>query len=147
MNKYEAEFSNLVRSFRKKHMGKGPSKVTTTFCKNWAICEMEGNLSPVEKFIASADDGKQMVRAARTEMVKDMYKKNQPIEMEEFLQSKLIDLFVDIDIERDFGMSVFVFDNNIEEMYNFTQQKSPTSISGVNSKKASNSGGIQTPAE
>ncbi|MEH7346457.1 DUF2294 domain-containing protein [Bacillus sp. JJ1532] len=117
MNKYEAEFSNLVRSFRKKHMGKGPSKVTTTFCKNWAICEMEGNLSPVEKFIVSADDGKQMVRAARTEMVKDMYKKNQPIEMEEFLQSKLIDLFVDIDIERDFGMSVFVFDKNIEEMY------------------------------
>ncbi|MBU8878042.1 DUF2294 domain-containing protein [Bacillus sp. FJAT-29790] len=117
MNKYEAEFSNLVRSFRKKHMGKGPSKVTTTFCKNWAICEMEGNLSPVEKFIASADDGKQMLRAARTEMVKEMYKKNQPFEMEEFLQAKLIDLFVDIDIERDFGMSIFVFDQDIEKMY------------------------------
>ncbi|MBY0121385.1 DUF2294 domain-containing protein [Bacillus sp. S/N-304-OC-R1] len=119
MNKYEAEFSNLVRSFRKKHMGKGPSKVTTTFCKNWAICEMEGNLSPVEKFIASADDGKQMLRAARTEMVKEMYKKNPPVEMEEFLQAKLIDLFVDIDIERDFGMSVFVFDKNLEEKFNF----------------------------
>lgn len=113
MNKYEAEFSNLVRSFRKKHMGKGPSKVKTTFCKNWAICEMEGNLSPVEKFIASADEGKQMLRAARTEMVKEMYKKNRPAEMEDFLQARLIDLFVDIDIERDFGMSVFVFDQDI----------------------------------
>ncbi|MFK3959751.1 DUF2294 domain-containing protein [Guptibacillus hwajinpoensis] len=114
MNKYEAEFSNLVRSFRKKHMGKGPSKITTTFCKNWAICEMEGNLSPVEKFIASANDGKQMLRAARTEMVKEMYRNNPPVQMEEFLGSKFLDLFVDIDIDRDFGMSVFVFDENIE---------------------------------
>lgn len=98
-------------------MGKGPSKVRTTFCKNWAICEMEGNLSPVEKFIASADEGKQMLRAARTEMVKEMYKKNRPAEMEEFLQAKLIDLFVDIDIERDFGMSVFVFDQDIQSKF------------------------------
>ncbi|WP_347551062.1 DUF2294 domain-containing protein [Pseudalkalibacillus hwajinpoensis] len=117
MNKYEAEFSNLVRSFRKKHMGKGPSKITTTFCKKWAICEMEGNLSPVEKFIASADDGKQMLRAARTEMVKEMYRNNPPVQMEEFLQSKFVDLFVDIDIDRDFGMSIFVFDENIEDKF------------------------------
>ncbi|TKD72075.1 DUF2294 domain-containing protein [Pseudalkalibacillus hwajinpoensis] len=117
MNKYEAEFSNLVRSFRKKHMGKGPSKITTTFCKNWAICEMEGNLSPVEKFIASANEGKQMLRAARTEMVKEMYRNNPPVQMEEFLGSKFVDLFVDIDIDRDFGMSIFVFDDNIQEKY------------------------------
>jgi uncharacterized protein YbcI len=117
MNRFEAEFSNLVRSFRKKHMGKGPGKITTTFCKNWAICEMEGNLSPVEKFIASADEGKQMLRAARTEMVKEMYKKNPPVEMEEFLQVRFIDLFVDIDIERDFGMSIFVFDEDIEKKF------------------------------
>lgn len=117
MNKYEAEFSNLVRSFRKKHMGKGPSKIVTTFCKNWAICEMEGHLSPVEKFIATADEGRQMLRSARTEMVKDMYRKNRPVEMEEFLGANLIDLFVDIDIERDYGMSIFVFDQDLEKRF------------------------------
>ncbi len=118
MRNYEAEFSNLVRSFRKRHMGKGPSKIKTTFCKNWAICEMEGNLSPVEKFIASAEDGKQMVRAARTEMVKEMYRKNHPVEMEELLGAKFLDLFVDIDIEKDLGMSIFIFDQNLEEKFN-----------------------------
>ncbi|KAA0546917.1 DUF2294 domain-containing protein [Bacillus suaedaesalsae] len=117
MNKYEAEFSNLVRSFRKKHMGKGPSKITTTFCKNWAICEMEGNLSPVEKFIASADEGKQALKSARTEMVKEMYRKNPPLEMEEFLGTKFVELFIDIDIDRDFGMSIFVFEENLEEKF------------------------------
>jgi uncharacterized protein YbcI len=123
MNKYEAEFSNLVKSFRKKHMGKGPSKIVTTFCKNWAICEMEGNLSPVEKFIASADDGKQMLKAARTEMVKDIYKKHRPMEMEEFLGANYIELFVDIDIEKDFGMSIFVFDQNLEEKFSDSNKR------------------------
>ncbi|MCP3026393.1 DUF2294 domain-containing protein [Halobacillus sp. A5] len=117
MNKYEAEFSNLVKAFRKKHMGKGPRKISTTFCKNWAICEMEGNLSPVEKFIAGADDGKQMLRAARTEMVKEMYRRNHPVEMEDFLQCKFIDLFVDIDIEKDFGMSIFIFNEDIAKKF------------------------------
>ena len=98
-------------------MGKGPSKITTTFCKNWAICEMEGNLSPVEKFIASASEGKQALRSARTEMVKEMYQKNPPLEMEEFLHCKFVELFVDIDIDRDFGMSIFVFDEDIQQKF------------------------------
>lgn len=98
-------------------MGKGPSQVKTTFCKNWAICELEGNLSPIEKFIASAEDGKQMLRSARTEMVKDIYKKNHPFEMEELLGVKFLTVFVDIDIENDIGMSIFVFDQDIEEKF------------------------------
>lgn len=117
MNKYEAEFSNLVRAFRKRHMGKGPSKINTTFCKNWAICEMSGNLSPVEKFIATSEDGKQTLRSARTEMVKEIYRKNRPTDMEAFLGANFVDLFVDIDIERDFGMSIFVFDQDIEKKW------------------------------
>lgn len=117
MTNYEAEFSNLVRAFRKRHMGKGPSQIKTTFCKNWAICEMEGNLSPVEKFISSSSEGKQMLRSARTEMVKDIYKKHPPVEMEELLGARFQELFVDIDIEKDFGMSIFVFDENIQEKF------------------------------
>jgi uncharacterized protein YbcI len=117
VNKYEAEFSNIVRAYRKRHMGKGPSQVRTTFCKCWAICELEGNLSPIEKFIATADDGKQMLRAARTEMVKEIYKKNHPIEMEELLGASFLHVFVDIDIEEDRGMSIFVFDQDIEKKF------------------------------
>ncbi|MFD0673893.1 DUF2294 domain-containing protein [Cohnella sp. GCM10027633] len=117
MNRFEAEFSNLVKAYRKRHMGKGPGRITTTFCKRWAICEMEGNLSPVEKFMAAADDGKQMVREARTQWVKDIYRKHPPVEMEELLGAKFIDLFVDIDVDKDFGMSVFVFDQDLQAKF------------------------------
>ncbi|MCU6794639.1 MULTISPECIES: DUF2294 domain-containing protein [Paenibacillus] len=117
MNKKEAEFSNLVKAFRKRHMGKGPREIRTTFCKQWAICEMEGNLSPVEKFIATGTDGKQVLRTARTEMVKDIYRNHPPIEMEQLLGAKFVELFVDIDLEKDFGMSIFVFDQDIESKF------------------------------
>ncbi|WNR44434.1 DUF2294 domain-containing protein [Paenibacillus roseipurpureus] len=117
MNRMEAEFSNLVKSYRKKHMGKGPERVTTTFCKCWAICEMEGNLSPVEKFMAKTGDGRQMLRTTRTQMVKELYKDFPPVEMEELLGAKFVHLFVDIDIERDIGMSVFVFDEDVEKKF------------------------------
>ncbi|MFC0211767.1 DUF2294 domain-containing protein [Paenibacillus chartarius] len=117
MNKVEAEFSNLVKAFRKKHMGKGPSRVTTTFCRNWAICELESNLSPVEKFMAGAPEGKHLLREARTQWVKDMYRQNRPVEMEALLGATLLDLFVDIDIDKDYGMSIFVFDCNLQEKF------------------------------
>ncbi|GAA4861917.1 hypothetical protein GCM10023310_46640 [Paenibacillus vulneris] len=117
MNKTEAEFSNLVKAFRKRHMGKGPREIRTTFCKHWAICEMDGNLSPVEKFIASGTDGKQALRTARTEMVKEMYKNHPPVEMEQLLGAKFVELFVDIDLEKDFGMSIFVFDQDIQSKF------------------------------
>jgi uncharacterized protein YbcI len=117
VNKTEAEFSNLVKAFRKKHMGKGPERVRTTFSRQWAICEMEGNLSPIEKFISKADDGKQMLLTARTEMVKDIYRDHPHTEMEDLLGAKLVNLFVDIDIQTDIGMSVFVFDQDLEKKF------------------------------
>ncbi|MFC3342977.1 DUF2294 domain-containing protein [Paenibacillus abyssi] len=117
MNKHEAEFSNLVKAYRKRHMGKGPREVRTTFCNNWAICEMQGNLSPVEKFIAGSGEGKQMVQEARTKMVKDMYREHHPVEMEEMLGAKFVSLFVDIDIDQDIGMSIFVFDQDLQKKF------------------------------
>lgn len=117
MNKTEAEFSNLVKAFRKRHIGKGPREIRTTFCKNWAICEMEGHLSPVEKFIATATDGKHALRTARTEMIKEMYRSHRPTEIEELLGAQFVDLFVDIDLDKDLGMSIFVFDQDIQKKF------------------------------
>lgn len=42
MQKKEQAFANLVRSYRKKHVGKGPEKVEVTFKGSWAIAYMTG---------------------------------------------------------------------------------------------------------
>jgi uncharacterized protein YbcI len=113
MNK-EAAFSNLVRSFRKQHVGKGPDTIKTSFLGSWAICEMRGNLTPVEKFVAKSEEGRRTIRSARTEMIKELYEVNDISEIEGLVGAQMVELFVDINIEKDWAMSIFVFDKKID---------------------------------
>ncbi|GAA3330399.1 hypothetical protein GCM10020331_082790 [Ectobacillus funiculus] len=39
----------LVREVRKEFVGNGPKEISTRFVGNWAISEMKGNLTNVEK--------------------------------------------------------------------------------------------------
>ena len=50
-NKKTQQFANLVRSYRKSYIGKGPEQVKVFFKDNWAVCHMSGSLSKVENFI------------------------------------------------------------------------------------------------
>lgn len=50
-HKKEQQFSNLIRSYRKQHVGKGPEKVQVSFKGNWAIAYMTGALSKLNSFI------------------------------------------------------------------------------------------------
>ena len=49
----EHQFSMLVREIRKEYVGNGPKEISTRFVGNWAISEMKGNLTNVEKFMIS----------------------------------------------------------------------------------------------
>lgn len=110
----EQQFANLVRSYRKNHIGKGPEKIKITFSGNWAIAHMSGNLSPVERFISSTEQGRMMIWQARTHMIKELYNETPPKDMEELVGAKFIQLFTDINVEKDETVSVFVFDRPID---------------------------------
>jgi uncharacterized protein YbcI len=105
----------LVRSYRKKHVGKGPEKIKVTFHNNWAIASMSGSLSPVEQFIVQNENGKNMIWQARTQMIKELYDQIRPTEMEELVGAKFEKLFTDINVENDEVMSIFVFDQPIDQ--------------------------------
>jgi len=109
----ELQFANLVRSYRKKHIGKGPEKIKVTFQKNWAIAYMSGSLSAVEHFILQNENGQNMIWQARTQMIKELYNHIRPVEMEELVGAKFERLFTDINVENDEVISVFVFDRPI----------------------------------
>ncbi|WP_254901217.1 DUF2294 domain-containing protein [Tuberibacillus sp. Marseille-P3662] len=111
----EQNFANLVRTYRKKHVGKGPEKIKVTFHSNWAIAYMSGSLSPVERFITRHKSGEDMVWQARTQMIKELYDQNPPTEMEELVGAKFEKLFTDIHMEDDEVISIFVFDRPIDQ--------------------------------
>lgn len=111
----EHQFSMLVREIRKEHVGNGPKEISTRFIGNWAISEMKGNLTNVEKFMINSDQGKQMVHEARTKMVKEIYEKPEVVEkFETLIGAKVLRLFSDINIEEDIAMTVFVFDQSVD---------------------------------
>lgn len=114
MSKKEAAFNDIVRKVRKQLFGKGPERIKTYFVDNLAITILHGNLTPTEKFIARTPEGKEMVHAARTKMIQDVYAQHVPDGMEELFGSKLLYLFSDIKVEEDMAVSVFVFEKPIE---------------------------------
>ena len=111
----EHEFSMLVREIRKEYVGNGPREISTRFMGNWAVSEMKGNLTNVEKFMITSDQGKQMVHEARTKMIKEIYKKPEVLEkFEDLIGARVLRLFSDINIEDDTAMTVFVFADSID---------------------------------
>ena len=111
----EHQFSMLVREIRKEYVGNGPKEISTRFVGNWAISEMKGNLTNVEKFMISSEQGQQMVHQARTKMVKEIYEKPEVVDkFEALIGARVLRLFSDINIEQDIAMTVFVFDESVD---------------------------------
>lgn len=108
------EFSNLLREVRKRTVGKGPEQVTTRFVGPWAVCELRGNLTVVEKFISRSPEGKHMIKDTRTTFIKELYEDTAlQAEFEKLVGAKLLALYVDFDVDTDIGMTVYVFDRPI----------------------------------
>ncbi|MFL6562764.1 MAG: DUF2294 domain-containing protein [Bacillus sp. (in: firmicutes)] len=111
----EHQFSMLVREIRKEYVGNGPKEITTIFNGSWAISEMKGNLTNVEKFMINSEQGKQMVHETRTRFVKEIYKKPEVLlRFEKLMGARVLRLFSDISIDEDIAMTVFVFDQPID---------------------------------
>jgi len=114
MLKKTHEFNDIIRKLRKELFGKGPERIHTVFVDNMIISTLYGNLTPTENFIASTPEGKEMVHAARTRMIQEVYQKAPPTGMEELVGAKFVHLFSDIKLEDDIAVSVFLFDRQID---------------------------------
>lgn len=110
----EQQFSNLVRSYRKQHVGKGPEKIQVSFKDNWAIAYMTGALSKVEVFYLNDKRNEAMLHYTRTEKIKQLYSDIKLDEMEKLVDANFVKLFTDIDLTDDEVVSIFVFDKSIE---------------------------------
>lgn len=108
------EFSNYVREIRKKHTGKGPDQIVTRFVGPWAVCEMKGNMTNLERFMSQSPEGKQMIHQTRTAFIKKIYDDQELVaSLESVVNAKFVTLFNDFNVELDTAMTVFVFDRSL----------------------------------
>ncbi|WP_342512951.1 DUF2294 domain-containing protein [Sporosarcina sp. FSL K6-1522] len=108
------DFNDMIRKLRKELFGKGPERIHTVVVDNMIISTLYGNLTPTEVFIAGTPEGKEMVHAARTRMIQNVYQQAPPEGMEELVEAKFLHLFSDFKLEEDIAVSVFLFDRTIE---------------------------------
>ncbi|MDN4072468.1 DUF2294 domain-containing protein [Fictibacillus terranigra] len=107
----EHQFSMLVREIRKEFVGNGPREISTCFVGSWAVSEMKGNLTNIEKFMMGTKEGEKMVHEARTGLVKKIYTDlSVRRKFEDLAGASILRIFSDIDIEADIAMTIFVFD-------------------------------------
>lgn len=111
----EHQFNMMIREIRKKHVGNGPREMTTKFTGCWAITEMKGILTNVEKFMIESTKGYQVVHEARTTLIKQLYSDKEKVEkLEGLVGAQLINIFTDIDLEKDIAMTIYVFDKPLQ---------------------------------
>jgi uncharacterized protein YbcI len=116
MNKnVEHQFNMILREIRKDYVGNGPKEINTRIVGSWVISEMKGNLTNVERFMIGSLEGKRIVHEARTKLVKKIYKDPMVLEkIEAITESKIVNIFTDIDIDTDTAMTIYVFDKPIQ---------------------------------
>ena len=108
------DFNDMIRKLRKELFGKGPERIHTVVVDNMIISTLYGNLTPTEIFIAGTPEGKEMVHAARTRMIQEVYQQAPPEGMEELVEAKFLHLFSDFKLEEDIAVSVFLFDRTLD---------------------------------
>lgn len=77
-------------------------------------CLYDGALSKVDNFYLKDERNEEMLRYARTEVIKQLYAEINPDDMEELVGAKFIKLFTDVDLADDEVVSIFVFDKSIK---------------------------------
>ena len=111
----EHQFNMLIREIRKEYVGNGPREIITRIVGSWVISEMKGNLTSAEKFMIGSEEGRRMVHEARTQLVKRIYKNPVVVEkLEEMMDAKIVSIFIDMDLDLDIAMTVYLFDKPIQ---------------------------------
>jgi uncharacterized protein YbcI len=109
----EVGFNEIIRKIQKELFGKGPERIHTRFVDNMAVSLIYGSLTAPEKLMALEAHGRQFIEEARTKGISRAYHDQYRHGIEIYTDNKLLDAFLDFNVEEDVSMSVLVFENKL----------------------------------
>jgi uncharacterized protein YbcI len=95
-------------------LGKGVDYTKIVICDDMLVIRGEGFLTTPEKFINETPSGREVVRAARMQVVRQHVIDNLPY-FENRLQARAIHQAYELEPENDFWMHIMVFDRILTE--------------------------------
>lgn len=111
---FQHEFKIYMEQYFKEKLGKGVDYTKIVIWDDMLIIRGEGFLTTPEKYIVATPSGKEVVRAARMQVVKQHAIDNVPY-FESKLNAKAIHHAFEMEPESDFWMHVIVFDRVLTE--------------------------------
>ena len=102
----EAAIRNAVIQFEQEFMGRGPTEVKAFMMRDLVVVHLKGVLTPAERQLAKSEEGIEMVRRMRQNLIAQGRDKL-CAQISDIIGSRVIGLFTDIDTA--IGERVFVF--------------------------------------
>lgn len=69
MGQMEAQISAAIINFEKEYMGRGPKEIKTYIIKDMIFIRLKGVLTPAEEQLAKTDDGADLIKKIRVQLL------------------------------------------------------------------------------
>ena len=115
----ETAIRNAVIKFEQEFMGRGPMDVKAFILRDLILVRLKGVLTPAERQLAKSDDGVEMVKAMRQNLITQGREKL-CTQMNEITGATVSGLFTDIDTQIGERVIVFSLDQDLESLFRAT---------------------------
>ena len=112
----ETAIRNAIIKFEQEFMGRGPTEVKAFMFRDLVVVHLKGVLTPAERQLAKSEDGIEMVKRMRQNLIAQGRDKL-CTQISEITGSKVTGLFTDIDASIGERVIVFSCDQNLETMF------------------------------
>ncbi len=112
----ETAIRNAIIKFEQEFMGRGPMDVKAFILRDLVIVRLKGVLTPAERQLAKSEDGVEMVKAMRQNLITQGREKL-CAQLTEITGANVSGLFTDIDTHIGERVIVFSFDQDLESKF------------------------------
>jgi len=112
----ETAIRNAIIKFEQEFMGRGPMDVKAFILRDLVLVRLKGVLTPAERQLAKSEDGVEMVKAMRQNLITQGREKL-CAQLTEITGASVSGLFTDIDTHIGERMIVFSLDQDLESKF------------------------------
>ncbi|MBM3699761.1 MAG: DUF2294 domain-containing protein [Actinobacteria bacterium] len=110
----EAQISAAIINFEKEYMGRGPKEIKTYIIKDMIFIRLKGVLTPAEEQLAKTDDGANLIKRIRVQLLESAKVLLNSI-IREITGCTVLSLHSDISTKTGERIIVFTLNEDLEE--------------------------------
>lgn len=112
----EAQISEAIIKFEKKHMGRGPQETKTYIIKDMLLVRLKGVFTPAEKQLAKTVEGAELIKKTRMKLLENSQRLLKNI-ISGITNCQVKSLHTDISTKTGERIIIFILKQNLEDKF------------------------------